>query len=82
MSENASENENVSKPAPDAAMPKGGRKADSKAKPAKKAGRAKKASRAKKPARKPKTDGTNKKAEVLAMMKHPYSRSASRARGA
>jgi len=55
MSENAIDSAN-SKPAPDAAKPKGARKA-------------KKAGRAKKVARKPKADGTNKKAEVIAMMK-------------
>jgi hypothetical protein len=63
MSENESDNENNGKPAPDAAKPKGTRKAGKKAKPAKKAGHAKKA-----PA-KPKADRTNKKAEVIAMMK-------------
>jgi hypothetical protein len=63
MSENAIDSENIGKPAPDTAKPKGARKAAKKAKPAKKA------SRAKKPAAKPKTDGTNKKAEVIAMMK-------------
>jgi Protein of unknown function (DUF3489) len=62
MSENAIASLNTSKPAPDPAKPKGARKAGKKAKPAKKA-RA-----AKKPA-KPKADGTNKKAEVIAMMK-------------
>ena len=49
----------MSKPAADAAK----RKAAKKAKPAKKAGRAEKA------AAKPKANGTNKKAEVIAMMK-------------
>ena len=63
MSENAIDSENISKPAPDIAKPKGARKPTKKAKPAKKAGRAKK------PAGKPKTDGTDKKAEVVAMMK-------------
>jgi hypothetical protein len=63
MSENASESENTGKPAPDTAKPKGARKAAKKAKPPKKAGRAKKM------ASKPVTDGTNKKAEVIAMMK-------------
>ena len=62
MSENAIDSENISKPALDTAKPKGARK-PKKAKPAKKAGRAKKA------AGKPKTDRTNKKAEVIAMMK-------------
>ena len=63
MSENAIDSENISKPAPDEAKPKGPRKSAKKAKPAKKAGRAKKA------AAKPKADRTNKKAEVIAMMK-------------
>jgi hypothetical protein len=63
MSENAIDSENISKQAPDTAKPKGVRKAGKKAKPAKKA------ARAKRPATKPKTDGTNKKAEVIAMMK-------------
>jgi hypothetical protein len=63
MSENAIDSENTSKPAPDAGKPKGARKAGKKAKPTKKAGRAKK------PASKPKADRTNKKAEVIAMMK-------------
>ena len=63
MSENAIDSENTSKPAPDAAKPKGTRKASKKAKHAKKAARTKKA------ASKPKTDRTNKKAEVIAMMK-------------
>ncbi len=48
---------------PDPAKPKGARKAGKKAKPAKKAGRPKK------PSGKPKADRTNKKAEVIAMMK-------------
>jgi hypothetical protein len=49
---------------PEAEAPiKGARKASKNAKPAKKA------SRAKKPAAKPKADRTNKKAEVIAMMK-------------
>jgi Protein of unknown function (DUF3489) len=60
MSENASEIENTGKPAPETARPKAGRKA---AKPAKKAGKAKAATS------KPKADRTNKKAEVIAMMK-------------
>jgi hypothetical protein len=63
MSENAIDSENTSKPAPDMAKPKGARK------PAKKAKPTKKVSRAKKPAAKPKTDRTNKKADVIAMMK-------------
>jgi hypothetical protein len=62
MSENAIDSENTSKPAPDTAKPKGARKVK-KAKPAKKA------ARGKKPAGKPKTDRTNKKAEVIGMMK-------------
>jgi hypothetical protein len=62
MSENAIDSETTSKPAADAAKPKGARKAK-KAKSAKKAGRAKKA------ASKPKADRANKKAEVIAMMK-------------
>jgi hypothetical protein len=62
MSENAIDSEN-SKAAPDVAKPKRARKPTKKAKPAKKAGRAKK------PATKPKADRTNKKAEVIAMMK-------------
>jgi hypothetical protein len=63
MSENAIDSETISKPASDPAKPKGARKAAKKAKPAKKTGRAKK------PAAKPKADRTNKKAEVIAMMK-------------
>src|SRR5712672_2125497 len=63
MSENAIDSENISKPTPDTAKPKGTRKAGKKAKPAKKASRAKKA------AGKPKADRVNKKAEVIAMMK-------------
>jgi len=62
MSDNAVDSENISKPAADTAKPKGARKAK-KAKPAKKAGRAKKT------AAKPKADRTNKKVEVIAMMK-------------
>ena len=58
MSENAIDS---IKPAPETAKPKGARKAK-KAKPAK-TGRSKKA------AAKPKADRTNKKAEVIAMMK-------------
>jgi Protein of unknown function (DUF3489) len=60
MSENAIDSETTSKPAPDSAKPKGARKTVKKAKPA---GRAKKA------VAKPKSEGTNKKAEVIAMMK-------------
>src|SRR5579864_7524464 len=63
MSDNAIDCENNGTPAPDTAKPKGARKATKKAKPAKKAGRAKKA------AAKAKADRTNKKAEVIAMMK-------------
>jgi hypothetical protein len=62
MSENTSDSENISKPAPDTAKPKGAPKASKKAKTAK-------AFRAKKTAAKPKGEGTNKKAEVLTMMK-------------
>ena len=62
MSENAIDSENIGKPAPDPAKPKGARKAGKKAKPAKKASHTKKASN-------PKADRTNKKAEVIAMMK-------------
>src|SRR5579859_4424232 len=57
MSENAIDSENMSKPAPDSAKPKGARKPTKKAKPAKKA------------AAKPKADRSNKKAEVIALMK-------------
>jgi hypothetical protein len=57
MSESAIDSETIRKPAPDAAKPKGARKAGTKAKPPKKAGRAKKA------ASKPKPDRANKKAE-------------------
>ena len=64
MSENAIDSENSSKPAPDAAKPNAVRKTGKKAKPTKKAGRA-----AKKASAKPKADRTNKKAEVIAMMK-------------
>jgi len=62
MSDNAIDNENTGK-APDTAKPKGARKPAKKAKPEKKTGRAKKA------AAKPKTERTNKKAEVITMMK-------------
>src|SRR5713226_6743508 len=58
--------ENNGKPEPEATPTKGGRKPAKKARAAKKAGRAKKA--AKKPAGKA-TERTNKKAEVIAMMK-------------
>ena len=63
MSENVIDSENISKPAPDTAKPKGARKPTKKAKAAKKAGRAKKA------AAMPKADRANKKAEVIEMMK-------------
>jgi hypothetical protein len=63
MSEKAIDSENISRPAPGSAKPKGARKPAKKAKAPKKAGRAKKA------AGKPKTDRTNKKAEVIEMMK-------------
>jgi hypothetical protein len=61
MSENLIDS--TSKPAAELAKLKGARKGEKKAKPSKKAGRAKKL------ASKPKADGTNKKAEVIAMMK-------------
>jgi hypothetical protein len=63
MSENTIDSESISKPAPDTAKPKGARKPAKKAKPPKKAGRVKK------PGSKPKADRTNKKAEVIDMMK-------------
>ena len=63
MSENAIDSGSISKPAPDAAKPKRAHK------PAKKAKRAKKGGQSKKAAAKPKADRTNKKAEVIAMMK-------------
>jgi len=63
MSDNAIDSENTSKPAPQPTKPKGERKPAKKAKPGKNAGRFKKA------ACKPKADRTNKKAEVIAMMK-------------
>src|ERR1700732_889226 len=63
MSENTIDSENTSQPAPDAAKPKGTHK------PVKKAKRAKKGGESKKAAAKPKADRTNKKAEVIAMMK-------------
>ena len=56
---NTIDSENIAKPASEPAKPKGGRKPAKTAKPAKKT--------AKKAAGKPK--GTNKKAEVIAMMK-------------
>ena len=62
MSENGIDSAN-SKPAADAAKPKGARKLTKKAK------RAKNWGRAKKPASKPRADRTNKKAQVIAMMK-------------
>ena len=61
MSDNAINSESPSKPAPETARPTP--KAAKKAKPAKKVAPAKKA------AGKPKADRTNKKAEVIAMMK-------------
>ena len=61
MSGNAIDSENISKPASDPAKPKGARKP-------KKANSSKKAGRVKRPA-KPKEDRSNKKAEVIAMMK-------------
>src|SRR5258708_302672 len=63
MSTNTIDSENVDKPTHEAATPKVRRKS------AKKAKAAKKTPRAKKPADKPKADRTNKKAEVIAMMK-------------
>ena len=65
MSTNAIDSANGGTPETAAApgKAKGARKAAKKPKPSKNAGRAKK------PARKPKKDGTNKKAEVIAMMK-------------
>src|SRR5579864_4555936 len=63
MSENGIDSENTSKPATDTAKPKGARKSGKKAKPAKKASHGKKA------ATKAKMDRTNKKAEVIALMK-------------
>jgi len=62
MTTDTIDNESNSKPQPQAAKPKGGRRAT------KKANAAKKAAPAKKAAHKPKADRTNKKAEVLAMM--------------
>jgi hypothetical protein len=63
MSENAIPSENISKPTLDTAKRKGTRKASKKAKTPKKAGQAKKV------VAKPKGNRTNKKAEVIAMMK-------------
>ena len=63
MSENIIDSQSSSKPTADTPKPKGKRKSAKKAKPAKKPARAKKrASQAK-------TDRTNKKADVIAMMK-------------
>jgi hypothetical protein len=62
MSENAIDSENTSKPAPDT-KPNGASEAGGKSKLAKKAGRAKQSSA------NPKENRTNKKSEVLAMMK-------------
>lgn len=56
------DSENISKPAPEA-------QTKVRRKPAKKAKATKKAPPAKKASGKPKSDGTNKKAEVIAMMK-------------
>jgi hypothetical protein len=64
MSTNAIDSMNSSTPEPAAAPAKGKSKSAKKAKPAKKAVRAKKPA-----ADKPKADHTNKKAEVIAMMK-------------
>jgi hypothetical protein len=57
------DSENAGKPAPEAVQPKAGRKHAKTAKPAKKGGRGKKHGA------KPKADRTNKKDEVVAMMK-------------
>ena len=57
------DSENNGKPESEAAQPQAGRKLAKKTKPAKKAARAKKA------ASKPRADRTNKKAEVIAIMK-------------
>jgi hypothetical protein len=80
MSENTIESENINKPAPDTAKPKGERKAK-KAKPAKKAGRAKEV------ASKPKADRSllaafcrvNKKGTPSANCPNPQSNFASMA---
>lgn len=63
MSENSIDSETTSKPAPALAQPKG------ECKHAKKAMAVKKPTRMKKATAKPKADRTNKKAEVIAMMK-------------
>jgi Protein of unknown function (DUF3489) len=63
MSENGIDSGNISKPAPDKAKPKGARK------PAKKAKPSKKARSAKKQVSQAKGERTNKKAEVIAMIK-------------
>ena len=63
MSENPIDSDSISRPPSDPANPKGKRK------PVKKTKTAKKVGLAKKPAGKPKADRTNKKAEVIAMMK-------------
>jgi hypothetical protein len=63
MSESTIDSENTSKPAPDAGKPKGTHK------PVKKAKRAKRGGQPKKAAAKPNADRTNKKADVIAMMK-------------
>jgi len=63
MSEDSIDSETTSKPAPALAQPKG------ECKHAKKAMAAKKPTRTKKATAKPKADRTNKKAEVIAMMK-------------
>jgi Protein of unknown function (DUF3489) len=63
MSTNTIDTEKTATPEPGAPQPKTKRTPAKKAKPAKKAGRAGK------PACKPKADGANKKAEVIAMMK-------------
>ena len=62
MTSESIESESTGKPAPEAERPKSKRKSTKTARPAKKAGRAKKAA-------KPKADRTNKKAEVIALMK-------------
>jgi hypothetical protein len=64
MSENAIDSDSTSKPAPETAKSQGGRK-EKKAKPAKKA-------RAGNEPAKPKMDATNKKAEVITMMKRAF----------
>ena len=66
MSENAIDSDNMGKPALATVEPNGARKAGKKARAAKKAGRANK------PANKPKADRTNKKAEVIEMMKPSF----------